>query len=126
MERKWGKMNNSKLKILELLKLPVDGGPFTVEGRDKQFRITDNLLIYETGTNCLAPFTFREVILGEVTVQWRPRLGERYWFPDFDSPDNAMYGYWENNLIPHRRMRRVGIYQTREEAIEKAEELWGE
>ena len=120
-------MNNSnKLKILELLKLPVDGGPFTVEGCNKQFRITDNLLICETGTVYrLAPFTLREVILGGVTVQWQPRLGERYWFPDFDSPDNSQYGYWENTLIPYRRMKRVGVYQTREEAIEKAKELWG-
>ena len=119
-------MNNSnKLKILELLKIPVDGSSFTVKGCDKQFRITDNLLIYEMGTNCLAPFTLREVIVGGVTVQWQPRLGEKYWFPDFDSPDNSQYGYWDNTLIPYRRMKRVGVYQTKEEAIEKAKELWG-
>ena len=66
--------------------------------------------------NSLANAVFME-------CEFSPMNGEGYYFPVFDD----IYGYdhavWNDDSIDFNIKKAVGVYRTREQAIEKAREL---
>ncbi len=56
-----------------------------------------------------------------VELPWHPKENEKYHYPSFDRLGGVGWAYWtEYNVLGALRKKRVGIYNTEEEAAEKA------
>ena len=55
--------------------------------------------------------------------EFEPKVGERYYYPNFENTEPWELREYRNNAFHNRIKRNVGVYRTKEQAIEKAKEL---
>lgn len=56
--------------------------------------------------------------------EFKPNIDDFYYFPDFIEDDGYDSRQWGDDSFDNNVKNRVGIYRTKEQAIEKARE-WG-
>ncbi len=56
-------------------------------------------------------------------LPWAPKKGDKYWYLDSDSQGGILQDTFDNHVWDVLRQKRLGIYRTKEEALEKAREL---
>jgi hypothetical protein len=113
------------LKFSEL----VEGVEYWRYGKDKtklpqRYKILNGLLYVLTFDGWLTSIAWINNIIESTfeECEWMPKRDQLYYYP---YPDNNLYSndYWKDDYFDFAIRRNVGIYRTREEAIDKAKEL---
>ena len=87
-------------------------------GLFSRFKNEDEVVFVE------ADFTYNTVIDLEFTeFEFKPMDGEDYYYPCFDDEGGYGFAVWRGDSIDSNIKKVVGVYRTREQAIEKAREL---
>ena len=69
-------------------------------------------------------YTYNQLVDLEFTeCEFEPEDGELYWYPHFYCSDGWARGRWYAADIDKSIKRNVGVYRTKEQALEKAKEL---
>lgn len=63
------------------------------------------------------------LLTGKERIHNFPQRGDKYYYPSFIDLESVMDSRWGNSNYDRMIQKRVGIYPTKEEAIEKAKEL---
>lgn len=74
----------------------------------------------------LEDIVLAELLLGKATYTipaWEPKVGEEYYYPDPGAERGVTCNMWDGYLLDYKIMERVGVYRTKEEALQKAREL---
>ena len=54
---------------------------------------------------------------------WTPKLYGVYYYPDFEQPESVCRSQWTDTWTDNRRKNTVGIYKTKQQALDKAIKL---
>ena len=59
-------------------------------------------------------------------TEFKPKEGDKIYYPEISTESGVCCDTWANHNNFYRLVKhRVGVYRTKEEAIKKANELWG-
>jgi hypothetical protein len=54
---------------------------------------------------------------------WVPKLYAPYYYPDFEQPESVWRSQWTDTWTDNRIKNTVGIYKTKQQALDKAIKL---
>ncbi len=54
---------------------------------------------------------------------WTPKLYGVYYYPDFEQPESVWRSQWTDTWTDNRIKNTVGIYKTKQQALDKAIKL---
>lgn len=104
--------------------------PFRIKGKDSWFRINNKgQIMWDAGTNqrdwYYDPNVLCRILNGSLTISEErfPKCEEIYYYPCPGTNDGINFEIWNNDDYDNNIKNRIGIYRTKEEAIEKAREL---
>ena len=105
--------------------------PFQINGYDEWYIITDFGHGYWSHkfSNSMEDYhnSYTELLIdlltGDCTVRWSPKIGDRYYYPSVKHQNGIDCCQWNDMRIDRLILKRVGIYETEEKALEKAKEL---
>ena len=74
------------------------------------------------------------VVLGDIVFEigctkedlgstWTPKLYGVYYYPDFEQPESVWRTMWTDTWTDNRIKNTVGIYKTKQQALDKAIKL---
>lgn len=67
-----------------------------------------------------------EFLIGKLEIEklpWTPRIGEEYYHPSISSSSGFNTMVWRGYIEDHNRLKRIGVYKTKEQALKKAKDL---
>jgi hypothetical protein len=114
------------MKINELEEGVEYYGTFYGEKSTNKYKVENNELIFYNGIEHIwmtSNKPYNEVIEADFEpCEWVPKKGDIFYYPDF--LDDLYYtDRWRGNDSNLAIKRNVGIYRTKEEAIERAKSL---
>lgn len=103
----------------------------TIETGGERYRVNEDGLSSEARhtlipDGILEDTVLAELLLGKATYTipaWEPKKWEGYYYPDYRSEYGVNRYAWEGDVLDYKIMDSVGVYRTREEALQKAREL---
>ena len=70
-----------------------------------------------------ADYQLQLLLSGRWTIEKWPQKGDLYFYPDFADSEPFQADYWRGDEEEMNIKKRVGVYKTREDALQKAKEL---
>ena len=124
------KMDNKMEEVAKMLGVKL-GEEFEVETREGvKYKFKEKgLHVKYVNENIFLQtlISLKELLTGELTIKWKPKSGEKYYFvfSQYPKPQRLLY---YNESMPDRLMFKRGlITRTEQEAIEKMKDLgWWE
>ena len=92
------------------------------------YKITTNghLERLENGIFYIRDYMFQNLITGKLKPVWKPKSRETYYIPDIPwEHEGGRYSYaaWLNDSLDQFRFKNNLVFRTKEEAIERANEI---
>lgn len=114
------------MDLLEMIckELGVEVGDSWAGDAEKQYKINKygqvRVWNEEYGEWIESYYNLGHVINGDLKPKWKPKEGEKYYYPEIAY--NTQYGvsYWKNGTVDNLRLMRGIVFKTAEEAIECA------
>ena len=70
-----------------------------------------------------AEYQLKLILTGRWTIEKWPQKGDLYFYPEFAFSESYQADYWRGDEDEMNIKKRVGVYKTREGALQKAKEL---